>query len=330
MRRTARNWLFALGACALSLAILPSALPGAPAPAETAQASGAIANASNRGGGGGTVLLDIVDAAEFSKQIERELASRGARIAIVFRAGRARSAMPEGIRYTHGAFWVYTTVETEDGRRVPGYAVYNLYSGFEDDPLRSFLHQDFPLDFTAAMAVGQAGVIVPTRDMQRRMLEVMNSRTYYNMHQPVYSLISNPFDARFQNCNEFMLDVVGAAAFDTDDRNEVISHLREGFEPTEIPTNLFQRMFARFTDSRLRTADHRGGIRTVTFASLGSYMEAQGFADNVFELDYVYIPPEERGEPVAGVTLNRNDGGADENAASAEETDGEGDAGTDN
>jgi len=31
------------------------------------------------------------------------------------------------------------------------------------------------------------------------------------LHQPAYSLISNPLDERFQNCNELMLDMVQAA-----------------------------------------------------------------------------------------------------------------------
>ena len=55
-------------------------------------------------------------AAAFSKQMERDLADRGARVAIVFRAGRMRDQLPEGIAYTHGAFWVYRDIKTADGQ----------------------------------------------------------------------------------------------------------------------------------------------------------------------------------------------------------------------
>lgn len=258
-------------------------------PAAPAVASGSIAGSAAGGSDrdqGPTPLLDLVDAADFAKQIERDLAARGARVAIVFRAGRARSDMPEGIRYTHGAFWVYSTVTTEDGRQVPGYAVYNLYSGAEGDPLRSYLHQDFPFDFTAAMAVGEAGIIVPSPEMQRRVLAIMSSPDYNRLHQPNYSLISNPHDLRYQNCNEFMLHVIASAAWETTDRPQIAANLTAHFEPTPINTNLFERVFAPIADSRLRTSDHSGGIRTTTFASLGEFMDEFGLADAVYELEF--------------------------------------------
>lgn len=60
-------------------------------------------------GSGATPIspFPVEDSADFAKQIERELAGQGARIALVFRTGRAREDLPDGIRYTHGAFWIY-------------------------------------------------------------------------------------------------------------------------------------------------------------------------------------------------------------------------------
>jgi hypothetical protein len=55
------------------------------------------------------------EAAAFAKQIEHDLAAKGARVAIVFRTGRPRDKLPEGIAYTHGAFWVYTDITGADG-----------------------------------------------------------------------------------------------------------------------------------------------------------------------------------------------------------------------
>lgn len=292
-------------------ALLALALIAAPAaaPATPAYASGAIGALSGRGGDNdGPELLPVADAAEFSKQIERELASRGARVAVVFRAGRPREDMPDGVRYTHGAFWVYTNIETDDGRIVPGYAVYNLYSGADGDPLRSYLHQDFPFDFTLPMAIGEAGIIVPTPGVQQRILDVMNSQTYYRMHQPVYSLISNPHDMRFQNCNEFMLDVIAAGVWETNDRAQVVANLRAYFDATPIATNVVQRIFAPMADSRLRTSDHRGGVQTTTFESMARFMEEYELADAVFEL--AYVPPAD--------TLAENET-ADDAAASGED-----------
>jgi len=233
-------------------------------------------------------FLPAADAAEFSKQIERELAERGARVAIVFRSGRPRDRLPDGVRYTHGAFWVYTTFQTTAGERVNGYAVYNLYVSGED-PSVSYLQQDLPIDFTRPMQVGQAGVIVPTLGVQARIREVMASPDYEALHQPAYSLISNPHDPRFQNCNEFMLDVVAAGLWRTADRAQLKSNLAAHFQPAELRTGFLQRLFAPMVDSRLKTEDHGAQIRTTTFRSMGAFMEANGYADAVFELDYAPV-----------------------------------------
>ena len=230
-------------------------------------------------------FISTEDAALFSKQIERDLAARGARVALVFRSGRPRDELPEGVSYTHGAFWVYQALQGADGSVFNGYAVYNLYVSNED-PAGSYLHQDFPFDFTRPMSVAEAGVIVPAPALQRRVLEVMASPAYEALHQDRYSLISNPHDPRFQNCNEFMLDVLAAALWRTSDRRQLKTNLEAHFEPTAIQTNVFERMFAPMVDSRLKTEDHRGGIRTTTFSSMASFMEENGYADATYQLTF--------------------------------------------
>lgn len=238
----------------------------------------------------GPGFIDRQMAAGFSRQIEQELASRGARVGIVFRTGRDREKLPSGIRYTHGAFWVYQPIQLSDGRVVNGYAVYNLYNA-ADDPRASYLKQDFPFDFTRPMAIAEAGLIVPTPAMQERIIAVMASPDYQALHQPVYSLISNPHDPRYQNCNEFMLDVVAAALWETADRAQLKSNLRAHYTPAKIQTNLLQRIFAPMVDDRLVTEDHRGAVRTTTFRSMGEFMEANGLADAVLEISYTGAEP---------------------------------------
>lgn len=235
---------------------------------------------------GAAGLLSEDDAARFAKQVESDLAAQGARVAIVFRTGRPRDRLPEGISYTHGAFWVYQQITLADGRIVPGYAVYNLYSGSGGtDPLISSLVQDFPLDFTRGSAVDDVAVIVPTPEMQRRILAVMASPTYAGLHVPAYSLISNPFDLRFQNCNEFMLDVVAAAAWETSDPRQIKANLREHFRPSPISAGPLQRIFGPMADPRLRLSDHRGGrIATVTYESLAAFMTGHTLASRSYVL----------------------------------------------
>lgn len=223
---------------------------------------------------GSVAHLNDEQAVAFAKQIEDDLAARQARLAMVFRTGRPRNALPEGISYTHGAFWAYVPLTLADGTQTHGYAVYNLYHG-DGTTLardRSYLHQDFPLDFVRGTAVDDVGVIIPSPEMQRRILHVMASPSYAQMHVASYSLISNPLDARHQNCNEFMLDVIGCAAWETTNYEQIKTNLRQHFRPTRVRVNLFERAIGPMTDPRVKTDDHRGRIATTTYESMADFM----------------------------------------------------------
>jgi hypothetical protein len=259
-----------------ALALATAALVAQPAPA---------AADSGFSQPGQTTRFTADEIVNFAKQVEVDLAAQGARVAIVFRSGRSREDLPEGISYTHGAFWVYQTITLADGRQVPGYAVYNLYVGDGDQSRTSSLVQDFPVDFVAGSAVEDVAIIIPTPEMQRRILTIMGSDTYAALHNPNYSLISNPHDLRFQNCNEFMLDVVAAAAWETTDREQIKANLREHFTPTRVRISAFERMFGPVVDERVRTEDHRGRrIATTTYESMAAFMTANTLASRAYVL----------------------------------------------
>jgi hypothetical protein len=224
------------------------------------------------------------EAATFSKQVERDLAAKGARMAIVFRTGRPRSELPEGISYTHGAIWTFVPITLEDGRTINGYAVYNLYHG-DGKTLakdKSYLHQDFPVDFVAATAVDDVAVIIPSPEMQRRVIEIMGSPTYEKLHIEPYSLVSNPLDIKYQNCNEFMLDVLAAAAWGSTDMVQIKANLKKHFKPTVVKTNLVERLLGPIADSRLKTDDQSGPIVTATYESMSAFMKDNGLLQETY------------------------------------------------
>ena len=165
----------------------------------------------------------------FSKKVEHALASSGARVAIISRMGRPLSEMPEGMRYTHVAFAVYSSITTADGRTVPGYAIYNLYQR-DGQPDVSDLVQDYPVDFFAGVAELESGVIIPSPALQRRLLQVIGSPTYRALHDPHYSLIANPYTLGKQNCTEFVLDVVQASIYETSDIKVIKANTRAHFK----------------------------------------------------------------------------------------------------
>jgi hypothetical protein len=230
--------------------------------------------------------LTAPEAAAFSKEIERDLAARGVRVAMVFRTGRPREALPEGIDYTHGAFWVYRTIRTADGAALPGYAVYNLYAGDGSNwpKTQSRLVQDWPLDFTRGSAVDDVAVIVPSPEMQRRMLAVIDSPVYRALHNPAYSLVANPWRAERQNCNTLMLEVVAAAAWQTADPERIRMNLRAHYQPSIVKAGVLMRVFGPMADPRLKTDDQKGPIRTAAYESIAEFMRQNGLLTSAYTL----------------------------------------------
>ena len=232
-------------------------------------------------------FLTLEEAADFSKQIERDLASERALAAIVFRTGRTRDQLPEGIDYTHGAFWVYRAIETDSGEIVRGYSVYNLYHGDGETLPRtqSYLMQDWPVDFTRGTAVNDVGVIIPSPEMQRRIIGIIDSPRYQALHNPNYSLIANPHEPTYQNCNSFMLNVVASAAWLTGDSEQIAANLREHYTPQEFSVGLLARLFGPMADERIRTDDQSGRFQTATYRSMAAFMEENGLLQESYVIE---------------------------------------------
>ncbi len=269
-------------AAALALALLAAPVAQAQSAAHPTQDSGGMGFS----GRGAAEHLKPQDVATFAKQIERSLAAKDARVAIVFRSGRPRKDLPEGIRYTHGAFWVYGETTGADGKTYKGYAVYNLYQGDGKSlpETESYLAQDFPVDFVAASQEDDVGIIIPSPEMQRRLANLIASPDYEKLHVHSYTLVSNPFNAAHQNCTEFVLDVVAAAAWQTDNYAQIKADLKAHFTPTVVHANLFQRVFGPIVDPRLNLDDQDGDILTADFDSIARFMHDNGLQQESYVL----------------------------------------------
>lgn len=208
----------------------------------------------------------------FAKKVEKTLAAKGTRVAILARKGRPMSEMPEGMNFTHTAFAVYSEITTGDGRKLPGYAIYNLYQQNEN-PDVSDLVQDFPVDFFAGVAVLEAGVIIPSAELQKRLLEVIASPTYKSLHDPHYSVIANPYTLGRQNCTELVLDVTNAAIYQTGDIKVIKANTKEYFVAQKVNVNPFKLMLGSMFSAEVSTSDQPGPPVTATFETIGQYLE---------------------------------------------------------
>lgn len=208
----------------------------------------------------------------FAKKVERTLAEKGARVAILARMGRPQSELPDGMHFTHVAFAVYSEITTADGRKVPGYAIHNLYQ-LDQRPDVSELVMDYPVDFFAGVAQLEAGVLIPSPELQRRLLEVITSPTYKALHDPHYSVIANPYTQGRQNCTEFVLDVVNAAIYQTSDINVIKANEKAYFVAQPVNVNPFKLMFGSMFSAEVSMSDQPGPPVTATFEKLADYLQ---------------------------------------------------------
>ena len=221
--------------------------------------------------------------AAFANRVQLDLAARGANVAIVARMGRDPGTMPEGVKYTHIGFWVYSQLTKADGTMAKGYQVYNLYQDARVST-RSSLVQDSPAEFFAAVYRLDAGIIIPDKRLQKKLLEVIASPTYAALHNPKYRVLANPETTQFQNSNEFALDVLMASIYGTGDKTRIKANIAAYFKATPIRVSGFKRFFAPLASGALATTDQGATIKTTTFGSIAQFMKENKLESQVYRL----------------------------------------------
>ncbi len=223
----------------------------------------------------------------FAKKVERTAAEKQAHVFLLARIGRPRNELPRGINYTHVGIAMYSMIQLDDGRQVPGYAIYSLYQD-DNEPDKSDLHVDFPMQFFSGVYELKAGIIIPNQELQRRLHKVVLSDAYKKLHNPKYSAISNPFDASFQNCTEHTLDLIQAAIYNTDDIRTIKARNQQYFQPQKVRVNPFKLLFGSLFSSDIALSDHVDkDVETATFTTLGRYLQDYELLD-----DWITVTPD--------------------------------------
>jgi hypothetical protein len=221
---------------------------------------------------GGEIHFKPEEVIAFAKKVEKTMAQKGARVAIIARVGRDRDSLPTGISFTHTAFAVYSQITTADKRVVPGYAIYNLYQR-DKEPNISDLVVDYPVDFFAGVELLEAGIIIPTPELQERLLKVITSDTYKQLHNPHYSVIANPFTLEYQNCTEHTLDVITAAIYQTSDIKVIKADEKAYFTPLKLDINPIKLLLGSMFVSDVSLSDHPDSPETATFTTIDGFLE---------------------------------------------------------
>jgi hypothetical protein len=190
-----------------------------------------------------------------------------------------------GLTYSHLAF----AVRGVDGR----WGVLHELNRCKTD--HSDLYREGLVNFVGKSVLrADISVIIPAPMIQARLRRyVTGSGTVARqLHEPEYSMLAYPFSTRFQNSNQWVLEVTAAAMMpeaDRYDRAVVQSWLREnGYEPGILHIKWRERVAARLFIENIATIDHparerlSGDYRAVTVDSIVAFLQGQGVVTSSF------------------------------------------------
>lgn len=233
---------------------------------------------------GGESQFSLEEIAILTKKVEKTMAKKGARVFIIGRNGRPVEELPRGVEYTHVAFGVYSKIQTDDGRTIPGYAFYNLYQD-ETNGAKSKLVTDYAVDFLAGIYESRVGIVIPTPELQKRLLSFVGTDEYESLHNPEYSVMANPYNAKYQNCTEYVLDVLNASIYKTSDIKELKLSAKDYFKAHDIHVSPFKTLLGSMFVAGVRKDDHVGQIKTATYTTIANYLESFNLAQEVIEIE---------------------------------------------
>jgi len=133
----------------------------------------------------------------------------------------------------------------------------------------SRIYQEGLADFIGPTSVkADVWVIVPNLDLQKALLPLLanGSEAARRLHEPSYSAVAYPFDTQFQNSNQWVLEVLGAAMSSTKPsdlkRPTIQAWLKaQDYRPTSLHLTLAERIAARTYVPHANVVDHPAGER---------------------------------------------------------------------
>ncbi|MDP6692662.1 MAG: DUF2145 domain-containing protein [Alphaproteobacteria bacterium] len=204
------------------------------------------------------------------------LDNSGAEAAILARVGADISEY--GLRYTHAAIAVREHPKGHWFIRHQLNICATDRSELFDQGLMNFFLDD--------PVVYETGVLIPSTDLQARIKAVVLSPKAARLHHDDYSMIANPFSTRYQNSNQWMLELIAAAQAPHEimaDRRLAQQWLRKkGYRPSRIAISPFKLLGASLFRANIRFDDHtkterdNGRYNVVSVRSIRDFLYSQG------------------------------------------------------
>lgn len=132
----------------------------------------------------------------------------------------------------------------------------------------------------------KVGIIVPDKVLQKRLIGVISSDTYQRLHNPDYSAIASPYNNHYQNCTEFVTNVIFASIYKTDNLQEIKTGIRAWFAPQPIEASQLKLTLGSLFMPDIKLDDHNGKPRTATFTTIAEFLAAENLAEEVLMVSH--------------------------------------------
>jgi len=188
--------------------------------------------------------------ARLATQVHEALEQRQLSFVLIARVGVDLSEF--GLRYSHvGVAWR----DHPKGRWNTFHLLNHCGTG-QSELLEQSLEDFFNVDLHAYQAL----IVAPTFPMQVKLQRTFFSPLARRLHEPEYNMIAHPFSTKFQNSNQWVLEVMSTAlapAGVISSRQTAQDWLKEkGYKPGVIPISLPRRAGARVFSPHVRFSDH--------------------------------------------------------------------------
>lgn len=218
----------------------------------------------------------FLDASKKALEVQQQLNHLNPKVALIARVGS--DLKQYGLYYSHVGFVVknypekkgkWTIVHLLNQCDVPKSSIYKqgLMNFFMDD-LYTFDYQ----------------ITIPTEATQEKLYQALVSQQKQSLHNSSYSMIAYPFSTKYQNSNQWVLEVIASSINpqSTYSRPAAQAYLRKThYQASIIKIDSFSKLGASLFSSHVRFDDHPleeqrwNKMSTVTVSSVVAYLRKQ-------------------------------------------------------